>query len=624
MQSPGMPKMTGVTREQPSAEVRANKITSAMRYEVEHWLDWQSRMLSGSLCGGVYLNYSDEKTRNLDTIEWPSLESGKSEVVVSTRAQRLKVAHQVVDSSSNVTLVSSNDRAEETDYIGCTISSGDLTIGAVVFALSHRTESQRVAVLQLVQWCVIWLESKLNASIRTDENTQRLTQSAISIISDDYPLAVSGNALCTLLAETFGYSMVSLGLKRGLQIRLTAVSHRMLFDRRSNSMSLLEVAMEESLDQNKRLMAPSNSTNHETVDYAHQQVLKNSDYAQIVSLPIGYKDGFIGVLTLGRMDDEPAFDQNLLSRLEMFTEEVAPVLVLKQMSETSVSKRFLQTANSFIERLTGQSDYKFKAISLACLCAVILTTTLDTNRVVPATAVIEGETQQAIVAHADSFVQTVGARAGDRVRKGQILATLNTNDLKLEREKWQSELAKREGEHHHAWASKDPAKVTVASSKIRQSKAQLAQIETRIEQSQMLAPFDGYLINGDFSQSIGAPVTRGQVMYEIIPNANYKLVLDVEEHLISEVKIGQIGSLRLNGLPGKRIELVVSDVLPVASTKNGKSVFRVEADVNSAPGDIRPGLHGVAKVIVGQGSYISVWTEQIRRKLRLFFWSAGF
>ena len=170
---------------------------------------------------------------------------------------------------------------------------------------------------------------------------------------------------------------------------------------------------------------------------------------------------------------------------------------------------------------------------------------------------------------------------------------------------------------------KNPAQVTIASSRIDQSKAQLAQIDTRIEQSRMQAPFDGYLINGDLSQSIGAPVTRGQVIFEIIPNTNYKLVLDIEEHRISQVKIGQSGTLRLNGVPGNRIELVVSDVLPVASTKNGKSVFRVEANVMDSAADLRPGLHGVAKLVIGRGSYLSVWTEQIRRKLRLFLWYYG-
>ena len=203
------------------------------------------------------------------------------------------------------------------------------------------------------------------------------------------------------------------------------------------------------------------------------------------------------------------------------------------------------------------------------------------------------------------------------------MATLNVSELQLEREKWQSELSKREGEHQQAWALKDPAQVTIASSRMDQSKAQLAQIDTRIEQSRMQAPFDGYLINGDLSQSIGAPVTRGQVIFEIIPNANYKLVLDVDEHRISQVKIGQSGTLRLNGLPGKQIELVVSEVLPVASTKHGKSVFRVEADVINPAVDLRPGLHGVAKLVVGRGSYLSVWTAQMRRKLRLFFWYYG-
>ena len=607
-----------------TSKIRSDTVARALRFEVEHWLDWQSRMISGVLCGGVFLLNSDGRERSITAIEWPLAEAGNKTSALASSPQLQKIAQQVIDSRSNVIQKADSDESEEADYVGCTISSGDFVTGAVVFALSHRTESQRVAVLQLVQWCVIWLESQLNSSIGAHENTHELTQTAISMISDDGPFPVVGNAVCTLLAERFGCSLVSLGLKSGLQVRLAAVSHRMIFDRRSNSMNLLEVAMEECIDQEKRLIVPSNSASNENVVHAHLQALKNSDYAQIVSVPIIHKENVVGVLMLGRLENDAAFDQTQLSQLDTLTERIAPIIIMKRMSETAVSKRVVQSIRHGIIRLTGPSNYKFKAISAFFLCAVILLTALDTNRIVPATAVIEGETQQAIVVQADSFVQSVGARAGDRVKKGQVLATLNVNGLRLEREKWQSELIKREGEHLQAWALKDPAQVTIASSRIDQSKAKLAQIDTQIEQSRMQAPFDGYLINGDLSQSIGAPVTRGQVIFEIIPNANYKLVLDIDEHRISQVKIGQSGTLRLNGVPGKRVELEVRDVLPVASTKNGKSVFRVEADVIDAPADLRPGLHGVAKLVVGRGSFLSVWTEEFRRKLRLFLWYYGF
>lgn len=599
-------------------------VSRALRLEVEHWLDWQSRMISGVLHGAVFLHNSDNKNFTLTAIGWPNSDADDDTVASAGKAQLQKIAQQVIDSRSSVIQVAEPYESEEIDYIGCTLGSGALMTGAVVFALSPRTESQRATVLQLVQWCVVWLESQLNASVSTHKDTHELTHTAISILSDDGPIPVVGNAFCNLLADHFGCSLVSLGLKNGLQVHMAAVSHRVIFDRRSNSMNMLELSMEECIDQGERLMVPGYLDTKESVVHAHLQALKKTEYAQLVSFPITHNGESIGVLTLGRQDDDEAFDQVRLGQIDTLVERIAPIILLKRLAATTVAKRLTQKFHSHVLRLTGPSNYKLKAITGLSLCILVLLTAFDTNRIVPAAAIIEGETQQAIVVQANSYVQSVGARAGDRVSKGQVLATLNSNELVLEREKWQSELVKRKGEQQQAWAVKDPAQVTIATSRIDQSKAQLAQIETRIRQSRMEAPFDGYLISGDLSQSIGAPVTRGQMIFEIIPNANYKLVLDVEEHQISQVKVGQRGTLRLTGVPGERIELSVSEILPVAATKNGKSVFRVEADVIDAPADFRPGLRGVAKLVVGRASYLSAWTEQTRRKLRLLLWYYGF
>jgi len=109
-----------------------------------------------------------------------------------------------------------------------------------------------------------------------------------------------------------------------------------------------------------------------------------------------------------------------------------------------------------------------------------------------------------------------------------------------------------------------------------------------------------------------------------VPLEGYRVNLEVDEHDVAGLEPGQAGSLRLAGLPDEPIQLRVSRIVPIASAEQGSNHFRVEAEVEGAPDGLRPGMQGVAKVVVGRGSLLSVWTDSLVDRLRLWAWSVGF
>jgi hypothetical protein len=42
-------------------------------------------------------------------------------------------------------------------------------------------------------------------------------------------------------------------------------------------------------------------------------------------------------------------------------------------------------------------------------------------------------------------------------------------------------------------------------------------VEEHLERAQLRAPFESLIVSGDLSQSIGAPVERGKVLFEVAP-----------------------------------------------------------------------------------------------------------
>ena len=130
------------------------------------------------------------------------------------------------------------------------------------------------------------------------------------------------------------------------------------------------------------------------------------------------------------------------------------------------------------------------------------------------------------------------------------------------------------------------------------------------------------VVTGDLSQSLAAPIERGQVMFELAPLDDYRVVLQVDEHDIAAVKLGQKGELVLTALSGHHYPFSVSKITPVSTAKEGRNFFRVEADLGSnAELRLRPGMEGVAKVEVEERHLAWIWSRRLLEWLSLKSWA---
>jgi len=137
----------------------------------------------------------------------------------------------------------------------------------------------------------------------------------------------------------------------------------------------------------------------------------------------------------------------------------------------------------------------------------------------------------------------------------------------------------------------------------------------------LIAPFDGVVVNGDLSQSLGAPVERGEVLFEVAPLDGYRIILEVDERDVSQIAVGQRGQLALTGFPDATLLMVVEKITPVSSTDEGRNYFRVEAMLSEPSSLLRPGMEGIGKIDIEQRKLAWIWTHKLVAWARLWFWS---
>ena len=90
-----------------------------------------------------------------------------------------------------------------------------------------------------------------------------------------------------------------------------------------------------------------------------------------------------------------------------------------------------------------------------------------------------------------------------------------------------------------------------------------------IARATLRAPFAAVVVTGDLSQSVGRPVSRGDVLFELAPLDHYRMNAVAPEADIGFIKPGQRGELLLSALPGKTYAFEIASITSVAQAGEG-------------------------------------------------------
>jgi multidrug resistance efflux pump len=422
------------------------------------------------------------------------------------------------------------------------------------------------------------------------------------------------------VAALLGFDRAAIGFIVGSHVRVVALSNTAEPTKGHELTDAFGAAMEEAIDQSATLVLPVEPNARPLITLAHGELARRYGGA-VVTVPLVRRGEAFGAITLARA--EPARPgREELALAEHIAAMVGPLLELKREGERPWHSRLWQVMRGVAKAAVspGHVAGKATAVGLGLLLAVLFLVPVPYR--VGAQARIEGSVQRALVAPADGFLRAVNVRPGDRVKADQVLAELAQEDLGTERRKWQSELTQHENAASAALARSDRAQYVINQSKADEARAQLDLVERQLGRTRVVAPFDGVVIKGDLTQSLGAPLRRGDVLLTIAPAEQFRLLIEVDERDIGNVHVGQTGSVALGAITDGALPFKVARVTPVATAKDGRNYFEVEAELAEAAA-LRPGLRGVAKIDAGKGSIAWVWTHRLTDWLRLTLWTWG-
>jgi multidrug efflux pump subunit AcrA (membrane-fusion protein)/GAF domain-containing protein len=512
---------------------------------------------------------------------------------------------------------------------------------------------QRLMSMQLVAgyFELYMLRRQMEQSRELAVRHQNVLQLTTSVATAEGFEAAAMN-FCNELANRAGASRVSLGWVKGNNIKVRALSHTEKFDKKQELIVQIQRVMEECHDQEEPVRFDLDGTRSENVSREAQNLCRSQGSNSVYSVPLRRRGELVGVVTLEYTPPAKLTD-DVANALAVTADLLAPQMYDRHENDRWIPVKVGHSVARMTKLAIGPKHVLAKLIIFAVVAAALVLMNwvpfadLRMMHKISAPFQFVASQKRSMPAPYDGHIEEIYVKPGDRFVKGQVLAEMRTDELRVELEKFKSERDTQLATAFQKRAEdrqRNPnalAEADVALEQAKTAEAQMAKVQLYLDKAKIVAPFDGMVLKagqgvGDLDDKKGAPVKTGDVLFEIEETGQkLKAELAVPErdiHFIKEAPTnaeqrkdtnGWTGKLATNSLPSEDMSFSVERIVPLGSpdAQQSDNTFKVYVTLDKpAPVYARAGMAGEAKIHAGKQKIGWIWTHRLVDWLRLKLW----
>ena len=205
----------------------------------------------------------------------------------------------------------------------------------------------------------------------------------------------------------------------------------------------------------------------------------------------------------------------------------------------------------------------------------------------------------------EGLVVRLLVREGDRVKRGQKLAELDTSSLDARKKTLEADVVEAESRLRSAESRRQRAQSLFQDELISNEeldnarfeqealearrvslRASIGELELQLRQSVIFAPFDGAVT--EKLTEVGQWVQEGAAVISLLSLEELEVAIEVPEVHIGRVRLGQPAQLKFDAFPEQPLAGKVSVVIPEADPD--ARTFPVKISVSSGGGRVRAGM----------------------------------
>lgn len=468
-----------------------------------------------------------------------------------------------------------------------------------------------------------FLERRRATQQTRDVSLFATTLDLLTLLNEQAKFSAAAMLVCNELAARHGCERVSLGWMRDQQAALVALSHAEKFDRRTEAVRALELAMEECADQDEEIVFPP-ADDPRQVKRDHAAFAAAHAPGQMCSVPlrVSTPDESLHVCAVLLCERRATpFTEVDVAALRVTADQIARRLADLHAASGGIVRQSVARTRARLTRWAGPTHTWWKVGGVLAALALLFGLFGRLPYRVTAPSLLRSDQVAYVTAPFDAFLFATALEPGDEVTEGQTLFSLDTRDLLLEESVARANLVRHEREAERARAADSLGEMRISEALAEQARAQLEQARWRLSRAEVKAPFAGAIIEGDLKRRLGAPVRAGDVLMQVARLDTLFFDVQVAERDINEVGVGLRVRVTFSSQPAERFVAEVERIEPAARSTAQGAVFVVRCKlVDSRAVWWRPGMGGVAKIDAGWRVPLWIVTHRTIDWLRMRFW----
>jgi len=445
------------------------------------------------------------------------------------------------------------------------------------------------------------------------------TLDLLVLLNNDKKFLQGAMTLCNQLCLKFDADRVGLGWFKPQGIKLQAISHSDQFDKKVVAVQQLESLMEESFDQNLAIDFPGEQSSS-NIRLAHRNYSREQGTNFIVSVPLRLGDKVIAVVTLERQ--HAAFTDAEQRYLQLLADLIVHRLSSMYHQGLWLGARIKKQLVSWGTMLVGTEHTGAKMTALGCSLLLLILCFGRWDYRVDAPMILKTDNVAVLSAPFDGYIGEVKTKLGDVVTEKLLLMQLEDSELMLEESSALADMSRYQREVEKYRATFALPDMRIAQALKQQASARLARIKHQLKKAQLLAPFNGVIVEGNWDNVRGAAIRKGDVIFKVAQLGHSYVEIKIAERDVHLLHVGAVGEIALVSLPNKKIPIKIETIYPVANENSTGSVFVARAIVEiDQPEWWRPGMTGMAKINAGERSLLWVVSHRTVEFFQMLLWS---
>ncbi|MEZ5499389.1 MAG: efflux RND transporter periplasmic adaptor subunit [Steroidobacteraceae bacterium] len=207
------------------------------------------------------------------------------------------------------------------------------------------------------------------------------------------------------------------------------------------------------------------------------------------------------------------------------------------------------------------------------------------------TGTLIAEADAIVPARVGGEVRRLLVEEGDKVRKGQLLATIDERQLTLELQQIDAQLAKARADYRRQLELHD--KGLIAAGAFENQRFDLSDLKARhdlatlnLSFTNIRAPFDG--IVAERHVRVGENLAAGAPAFRITNPNPLRTEVYIPERELARLAVGQRALIEVDALASQQFAGAVTLVAPTVDPKT--ATFKVTIEVDSHDGALKPGM----------------------------------